>query len=61
MKPEAISPKQRIVEKEQARSADARALQTGAKSMAEIKAETEAFAFPRSRTSINLDSAKSLS
>jgi hypothetical protein len=61
MKPEAISPKQRLAEKEHVRRADAHALKTGAKSMAELKAETEAFAFPRSRTSINLASAKSLS
>ena len=60
MKSVAISPKQRLVEKEQARRADAHALRTGAKSVAQIKRETEAFSFPRSRVTINLDSAKSL-
>jgi hypothetical protein len=60
MQPEATGPKQRLAEKERARRADARALHTGAKSMDQLKRETEAFAFPRSRATINLASAKSL-
>jgi hypothetical protein len=48
-------------EKERARRADVEALRSGEKTEAQIKRETEAFAFPPSRARINLDSARSLS
>jgi hypothetical protein len=48
-------------EKERVRRADAEALRTGEKTEAQLKRETEAFAFPPSRACINLDSARSLS
>jgi len=48
-------------EKERARRADVEALRSGEKTEAQLKRETEAFAFPPSRARINLDSARSLS
>jgi hypothetical protein len=48
-------------EKERARRADVAALRSGEKTEAQLKRETEAFAFPPGRARINLDSARSLS
>ena len=48
-------------EKERARRADVEALRSGETTEAQLKRETEAFAFPPSRARINLDSARSLS
>jgi hypothetical protein len=48
-------------EKERARRADVEALRSGEKTEAQLKRETEAFAFPPGRARINLDSARSLS
>jgi hypothetical protein len=48
-------------EKERARRVDVEALRSGEKTEAQIKRETEAFAFPPGRARINLDSARSLS
>jgi hypothetical protein len=48
-------------EKERARRADVDALRSGEKTAAQLKRETEAFAFPPRRARINLDSARSLS
>jgi hypothetical protein len=48
-------------EKERARCADVEALRSGEKTEAQLKRETEAFAFPPSRARINLGSARSLS
>jgi hypothetical protein len=56
-----IDAQQRFDEKEQARRADVEALRSGRKTEAQLKRETEAFAFPPSRARINLDSARSLS
>jgi hypothetical protein len=47
-------------EKERARRVDVEALRTGKKTEAQLKRETDAFAFPPSRARINLDSARSL-
>jgi len=51
----------RFAEKEAARQADVRALQAGAKTMAQLKHESESFAFDCSRAAINLSSARKLS
>jgi hypothetical protein len=48
-------------EKERARRADVEALRSGETTEAQLRRETEAFAFPPSRARINLDSARSLS
>jgi hypothetical protein len=48
-------------EKERSRRADVEALRSGEKTEAQLKRETEAFAFPPGRARINLDSARSLS
>lgn len=54
-------PDDRFAEKEAARQADVRALRSGAKTMAQLKQESESFAFDRSRAAINLSSARKLS
>jgi len=51
---------QRAAEKQQVRSADLRSLRSGAKSSAQLKRESESFAFPKGRARINLKSARSL-
>ena len=51
----------RFAEKEASRQADVRALQSGAKTMAQLKHESESFAFDRSRAAINLSTARKLS
>lgn len=61
MPTEDLNPEQRFAEKEQARRADVEALRSGRKTKAQLKRETEAFAFPPSRARINLDASHSLS
>jgi hypothetical protein len=56
-----LDSQQRFEEKEQARRADVEALRSGRKTKAQLKRETEAFAFPPSRARINLDASHSLS
>ncbi len=58
---EDLDPEQRFEEKEQARRADVEALRSGRTTPAQLKRETEGFAFPPSQARINLDSARSLS
>jgi hypothetical protein len=58
---EDLDPEQRFEEKEQARRADVEALSSGEKTVAQLKRETEGFAFPPSRARINLDASRSLS
>jgi hypothetical protein len=53
-------PEERFAEKERARRADDLALRSGAKSPAQVKRESESFAFPKGRARINLKSARSL-
>ncbi|MGH2880036.1 MAG: hypothetical protein ACRDK4_10580 [Solirubrobacteraceae bacterium] len=48
-------------EKERARRVDVEALRSGEKTEAQLRRETDAFAFPPSRARIKLDSARSLS
>lgn len=57
---EHFNPRQRLAEKERARHADAYAIRSGSKSSAQIKRESESFAFPKGRARINLKSARSL-
>jgi hypothetical protein len=56
-----LDSQQRFEEKEQARRTDVEALRSGRKTKAQLKRETEAFAFPPSRARINLDASHSLS
>jgi hypothetical protein len=58
-----LDPKQRFAEKEHARArrADVEALRSGRKTEAQLKRETEAFAFPPSPARTNLDASRSLS
>jgi hypothetical protein len=56
-----IDAQERFDEKERARRADVEALRSGRKTEAQLKRETEAFAFPPGRARINLDSARFLS
>jgi hypothetical protein len=58
---EHVDAQQLFDEKERARRVDVEALRTGKKTEAQLKRETDAFAFPPSRARINLDSARSLS
>jgi hypothetical protein len=58
---EHIDAQQRFDEKESARRADVEALRSGRKTEAQLKRETDAFAFSPSHARINLDSARSLS
>lgn len=58
---EYIDPKQRFEEKERDRRADEEALRSGKKTLAQLKRETDGFAFPPSRARINLDASRSLS
>lgn len=56
-----IDPKQRFAEKEAARRADEEALRSGRKSVAQLKRENEAFAFPPSEARVNWQQARSVS
>ncbi|MGO9839540.1 MAG: hypothetical protein ACLP1X_35630 [Polyangiaceae bacterium] len=58
---EDLDPEQRFEEKERVRRADVEALRSGRTTQAQLKRETEGFAFPPSHARINLDSARSLS
>jgi hypothetical protein len=58
---EDLDPQERFDEKEAARRADVEALRSGEKTVAQLKRETEGFAFPPSRARINLDASRSLS
>jgi len=51
---------QRIAEKARERRDDELAVYSGAKSLAQLKRESESFAFPKDRASINLSSARRL-
>lgn len=53
-------PELRASQKQASRVADARALSSGAKSRARVKAENGSFAFSKSQARINLASARKL-
>lgn len=56
-----LDPQQRFAEKEASRRADEKALRSGRKSVAQLKRENEAFAFPPSEARVNWQQARSVS
>jgi hypothetical protein len=57
---EYVDPRTWVAEKERKRHADARALATGRKSVAQLKRENEAFAFTPQKARLKLSRAKAL-
>jgi len=56
---EHFDPEERFAEKAKARRADDRALAAGGKSVAQLKQDNEAFAFPPGKARVDWESARS--
>lgn len=58
MKADDYDPRQRVLEKQRSREADAQALASGEKTRAQLRDENRAFVFPRERLRVDFSRVK---